>query len=82
MEKWILISYPCPECEVGSIFAVKNKRNNTLCAYCEECDTLWKIPEDIGRQIYLENWQEEFEWGGYANLDEVKAFGWGKYIKK
>lgn len=75
--KLVLIFFPCPECKIGSVFAVKDKNSNKIYAYCEECDTLWKTPEDISERRYL---AEEFEWGGYASLKEVKKFGWGKYI--
>lgn len=79
MEDWILIAYPCPECEVGSIFAVRNKKDNTIFVYCEECDTLWKKPKDIERREYFENSHKDFEWGGYATLEEVIDFGWAEY---
>jgi len=82
MEKWVLIFFPCPECEEGSIFAVINKKDNKLCVYCEECGAIWKIPEDIERQLYFTDWKDNFEWGGYATFEEVKAFGWGKYIRE
>ena len=80
MEKWILIAYPCPECEVGSVFAVRNKKDGKLCAYCEECDTLWKKPQDVERREYFEPSDEDFEWGGYAAEEEVVNFGWSDYI--
>ena len=80
MEKWILIAYPCPECELGSVFAVRNKKDGKLCAYCEECDTLWKKPQDIERREYFEPSDENFEWGGYAAEEEVVNFGWSDYI--
>ena len=82
MKKWVRIVSLCPECEVGTIFAVRNKKDNTLCAYCEECDTLWKIPADIEKRKYFENLENVFEWGGYATLEEVKAFGWEEYIRE
>lgn len=81
MEDWVLISDPCPECEFGSIYAVRNKKNNKLCAYCEECDTLWKNPDDVKRGYFFEDSDREFVWGGYATLEEVIAFGWKKYIR-
>jgi hypothetical protein len=36
----------------------------------------------VDNDIYIdENWQEVFEWDGYATIEEIEAFGWGKYIK-
>lgn len=76
MKDWALLAV-CPECQVGSVFAVKNKRDGTLCAYCEECDTLWRVPEDIARRNYID--ERQFEWGGYATVQEAVAFGWAEY---
>lgn len=79
----ICIGYPCPHCgEYGGIYAAKNKKDGKLWAYCDECDTLWRNIEDVDNDLYIdENWQEVFEWDGYATIEEIEAFGWGKYIK-
>lgn len=78
--KMVCIGYPCPDCgEYGGIYAVKNKKDGKLWAYCDECDTLWKSPEDALNHKRVINWKKEFEWGGYAALEEVEDFGWKKY---
>lgn len=81
MKKCILIAHPCPRCGTeGGVYAVKNKKDGALWAYCDECDTLWETIDNIQNEVYFNNRSAEFEWGGYATLEEVKEFGWGKYI--
>jgi len=94
---WVLVAWPCPYCgKEGDIYAVRNKKTNKLCAYCDECDTLWETPEDVyhgkpKETYFIIKSQDvtktafkdfDFEWGGYATLEEVKKFGWGKYVQK
>jgi len=78
MAKSAQIGYPCPDCgEYGGVFPVRNMKTGLLCGYCDECDTLWKTPEDkFKEKLKL----ADFEWGGYATVEEVEAFGWSKYI--
>ena len=85
---WVLVGGFCPiDKEYGSIYAVKNKLDNNLYAYCDECGLLWKNSEDILEGDPVAGFEERdylsvFEWGGYATMEEVNDFGWEKYIAK
>ena len=62
----VCVGYPCPNCgEYGGIYAVKNKKTKTLWAYCDECDTLWENLEDVKNNLWVEDSQKQFEWGGF-----------------
>lgn len=76
---WVLLDILCPTCKKDStaVYAVKNKKNNKLCVYCEECDSLWETPADVFKTEYK---TFGFEWDGNASLDEVREFGWEQHI--
>lgn len=46
MEKWTLVW--CPWCDQGWIHEVRINALDRIVYLCDECDTLWHTPEEIG----------------------------------
>jgi transcription elongation factor Elf1 len=70
----------CPICNQGWVQIWKDKTNNKLFVFCDECESLWEHPKlvkitDIAKLTF----DTDFEICKPTE-DEIKVNGWENYI--
>ena len=67
----------CPQCRQGRLFVTKEQPTGLLFLLCEECETSWAKPEDVGHVDVAFDFNEKGV--ADATAEDIADAGWGRY---
>lgn len=69
----------CPICDQGWVEIYKDKNTKNLFVCCDECESRWEHPNDIGDVIATSIFDTEIEIEEPTD-DDIRSIGWNRYI--